>query len=153
MAVLIEGFNIVVRNESVIKNFQGGLAEFRSSLPNSTYCTDDTLHRLGFMEVQKLEDYGNYLMSKGLIQDEIIVVDMLNGILSECDWLKFSRNRWFKDWKEYKNSDKLFSIAWHKPPIPVYGLPVNEKLELEIAYPPYWNPDKALLQENFKMEF
>ena len=49
MAVLVEGFSVIVRKEALERNFPGGLDAYQRQLPNRTYCADDQLCRVGFM--------------------------------------------------------------------------------------------------------
>ena len=49
MAVLVEGFSVIVRKEALERNFPGGLDAYQSQLPNGTYCADEQLCRVAFM--------------------------------------------------------------------------------------------------------
>ena len=49
MAVLVEGISVLVRKDSVRNKMTGGDARFRLLIPNSTFCEDDQLMRVGFL--------------------------------------------------------------------------------------------------------
>ena len=49
MAVLVEGFSVIVRKEALERNFPGGLDAYQGQLPNGTYCADEQLCRVAFM--------------------------------------------------------------------------------------------------------
>lgn len=93
MAVLIEAINIVVNNNSLIKD-RNIEEQFLRNVPSQTYCSDGLLHRIGFMDQISANNYIHYLTNDlGLtyLDDDgkavdFVLVDMMRGPLSECDW-------------------------------------------------------------------
>lgn len=155
MAVLVEAFSVVVKDETIENKFRGGFDAFMDLIPNSTYSTDDELHCVSFLKTEDMEDYVNMLISQGLVYVEnnefvdIAIVDMLRGPLMKCNWLGFSRSKYFSNLTQFKNCNEDFSITWLLPEIGVYGIPVNEDKSFQIAVHPDWNPDNALYTRNF----
>jgi hypothetical protein len=49
MAILVEGFSVIVRKEALERNFPSGLDAYQRQRPNETYCYNDKLCRVGFM--------------------------------------------------------------------------------------------------------
>ncbi len=65
MSVLVEVISVVVRKSTIWEKSFLGLAQYKSECPNSTYCADDYLVRVGFMApvdvvhfIQGLEQQG-----------------------------------------------------------------------------------------------
>ena len=50
MAVLVEGISVLVRKDSIQNKMTGGEARFRLLIPNSTFCEDEQLARVGFLD-------------------------------------------------------------------------------------------------------
>jgi hypothetical protein len=96
MAVLIEGISVVVRKDSIEAKMEGGWARFKLLIPNSTFCQDDELARVGFLEPPSVGDFIEELVECGLtyIDDgvpvDMIVVDQQRGPVTECEWLEFA---------------------------------------------------------------
>lgn len=155
MAVLIEGTSVVIKDSSLKSKYFGGIEEFKKTIPNNTYCTDDELHRVGFMTPMDVENYVRLLESQGLVFLEkqkcidFAVVDMLRGSTMSCDWFGFSRSKLFSDRTEFTHCEEDFSIGWLIPEIGAYGIPVDKNFKLNIVTPQGWNPDKALYSHNF----
>lgn len=121
MAVLIEAINIVVNNNSLIKD-RNIEEQFLRNVPSQTYCSDGLLHRIGFMDQISANNYIHYLTNDlGLtyLDDDgkavdFVLVDMMRGPLSECDWLRFKRAKVFAHRVKFEKSDEDFSIAWRR---------------------------------------
>lgn len=81
MAVLVEAISVVIKCESIVKNFVGSTKAFLAALPNKTLCSDGELACVNFMVPADVQAYVEYLTSKGLAFKQsdkaidIVVVD------------------------------------------------------------------------------
>jgi len=95
MAVLVEGISVVVRKDSIENKMTGGDARFRLLIPNSPFCEDDLLTRVGFLNPAEVESFIDELMNVGLtfMEDgksiDIAVCDQQRGPTIACEWLEF----------------------------------------------------------------
>lgn len=103
MAVLIEALTVVIRCESIVKKFLGGVEAFKASLPNNTLCSDGELACVNFMVPTDVQNYVEFLSENGLIYQadnssvDIVVVDQLRGMTSVCDWADYGKTEWNND--------------------------------------------------------
>ena len=67
MAVLVEGFSVIVRRDSIESKYAGGWKAFLTDVPNATLCSDDELARVGFMDRNAVEAYVGHLERMGLL--------------------------------------------------------------------------------------
>ena len=97
MAVLCEALSVIVKTRSLNEKLKGGKQEFLKLIPNSTYCSDGELERVGFLSPEEAENYILTLKGKGLefLQNnesvDIVVIDMLKGPTVSCEWIEFQR--------------------------------------------------------------
>ena len=97
MAVLVEGISVLIRKDSIQNKISGGDASFRRLIPNSTFCEDDQLARVGFLNPADVESFVDELENAGLtfMEDgrpsDIAICDQQRGLTTECDWLEFGR--------------------------------------------------------------
>src|ERR1700733_2864813 len=95
MAVLVEVTSVIVRRAAIEKCFAGGWDGFVNQVPNSTFCSDDDLARVGFMSATDVKAYAATLEDGGLIfcKDgeavDFAVVDQLKGATVPAPWLEF----------------------------------------------------------------
>ncbi|MBC3919144.1 hypothetical protein H8L32_16755 [Undibacterium sp. CY18W] len=100
MAVLIEAISVVLRCESIVNRFSGGVEHFMSSIPNKTLCSDGELASVSFMVPADVKSYVEYLVRQGLvfkndgIAMDLVVVDQRRGMTSDCDWAIFGEADW-----------------------------------------------------------
>jgi hypothetical protein len=95
MAIAMECYNIVVRKAVVADKYPGGLAQFKEDC-GATFIEDEYLTRGGAMNwfdveqgIRHFEKFGiRYLDEFGKAVD-IVVVDMLRGPTTPCDWIEF----------------------------------------------------------------
>lgn len=94
MAVLIEAYSVIIRVQSIRDKYFGGINAFMSDIPNSTFCTDGSLGRVGFMSLDDAFFYSAELMKKGLHNSlgaeentDIAYAIQDVGIIDECSWL------------------------------------------------------------------
>jgi hypothetical protein len=97
MAILIEALNVVVRRALLEQRFPGGTTGFEDIVPNQTFCADDHLVRVGFMDpasvgefVATLERYGFQLFDGSTFTD-VAVVDQLRGLTAPAPWLTMGK--------------------------------------------------------------
>ena len=96
MAVLVEGISVLVRKDSIQNKMTGGDARFKLLIPNPTFCEDDQLARVGFLNPDEVGEFIDELKNVGLTfleNDKAIdfaVCDQQRGLTTECDWLEFS---------------------------------------------------------------
>ena len=100
MAVLVEGFSVIVLKEALERNFPGGLDAYQGQVPNGTYCADEQLCRVAFMAQADAMAHARILVSAGL-QDpldgsspELAIVSAAAGHLVPCGWLELQA-RWY----------------------------------------------------------
>jgi tetratricopeptide (TPR) repeat protein len=99
MAVLCEGYSVLVRTATVAAKYPGGLEAFAHDCPNATYCADDHLCRVGFMVLQDAEAFVAQLEAKGLTAcrgaacEDIALFDPNEGSRLPCAWLETARYR------------------------------------------------------------
>jgi tetratricopeptide (TPR) repeat protein len=97
MAVLIEAFSVIVRISSIEKKFKGGWNAFLETIPNSTFCRDEYIARIGFMNPDDVQAFIEHMEVNGLLFKEngastdIAVADQLRGPTTDVPWLTFGR--------------------------------------------------------------
>ncbi|NLN94436.1 MAG: tetratricopeptide repeat protein [Candidatus Hydrogenedens sp.] len=96
MAVLAEAISVIVRKDTIRDRFQGGWNAFISMIPNSSFCSDDHLARVGFLTPHEAKLFVNALEVKGLVHVrneeaiDIAVVDQLHGFPYSVPWLEYA---------------------------------------------------------------
>jgi tetratricopeptide (TPR) repeat protein len=94
MAIVIEGFSVIVRNVDLAAKYPGGLEAYRGNCPNNTFCADDHLSRIGFMAHGDAGIFIALLAEKGLTParkgsaEDVALVSQLDGLLQPCSWLE-----------------------------------------------------------------
>jgi hypothetical protein len=97
MAVLIEGFSVVVRNSTLDAKYPGGVGGYRRDCPNRTFCADERLSQIGFMVRSDAEVFVTQLAAKGLtpyrkdVAEDVALVSPVDGPLRPCPWLEIGR--------------------------------------------------------------
>ncbi|MCF7787627.1 MAG: tetratricopeptide repeat protein [Prosthecobacter sp.] len=121
MAIAIEAFTVVVRNEAVQHRYPGGAEAFLMNVPNNTFCADDSLSRVDFMVESDAKMFFDELESLGLDmsggKDAVICDAFHQEIRPDCDWLQMGK---------YKQG----TIAWIE----------GEEVKTIIG-PPGWDPE------------
>jgi hypothetical protein len=101
MAVLADGFSVIVRKEALERTFPGGLAAYQRQVPNETYCHDDQLCRVGFMTEGDAVAHARRLVAAGLTgpaegpSPDVALVCSKAGVFGPCDRLDL-RMVWLK---------------------------------------------------------
>lgn len=137
--ILVEAYNVVIRNEAISSRFSGGIKSFMNLIWNDTCTTDGELVRLGFMSLQTMIAYGKALVKNGLKPSrDFTFFEMGQGPLIPCSWIEWLRLEWF-----YERSKDKFTMAWLKPE---YGGVENIEVRNDprTAYPEWWTPEKAI---------
>jgi hypothetical protein len=94
MAVLVEAHSLLVRKDAIEAHVEGGLPRFLSLLPPLTFCMDDGLVQIGFMDGESCARFVHELQHLGLTHREdgrardMAVCDADGGLLHECDWIE-----------------------------------------------------------------
>ena len=95
MAILIEANCVVIRVDSILSKFKGGIDAFDAIVPNRTVCADNELLRIGFMHSDDVDSFIKKLTQAGLehLRGEeaidIVVVEQMRGFMSHCSWAEF----------------------------------------------------------------
>jgi hypothetical protein len=95
VAVLIEGYSVVVDAASIIDKYPGGWENFKMNVPNRTLCNDGDLVRLGFMHPEDAEDFLQSHVSLGFIYlfnseaQDVVIVHQITGPTVPCCWIEF----------------------------------------------------------------
>ena len=95
MAVLIEAFSVIVREDAIHEKYSGGMPQFLADIPNDTHCSDGLLSRVGFMLMDDAFAFEAHLMRNGLhcTGDEEENFDIAigmqgKGLLTKSTWLQ-----------------------------------------------------------------
>ncbi len=92
MAVLVEGISVIVRLDRLQERYPGGREAFERRVPNNTFCCDDELARVGFVDPSEVRNFVDHLAESGLryIVDgeaqDLVVADQQKGFMALCDW-------------------------------------------------------------------
>ncbi len=98
MAVPVEGFSVLIRNETLESRHPGGVSGYVEACPNQTFCTDGLVCRVGFMNALDLGNFLAELESLGLStmaddpDRDVAVVCQEDGLDDPCDWLQLGRH-------------------------------------------------------------
>jgi len=95
MAVLIEGYSVIIKSAAADQKWPGGWSAFNEAIPNKTMCIDDYLIRVGFMNYNDVLAYCALLEENGLHEateteeGEYVIVEQLRGPKTQPDWIDF----------------------------------------------------------------
>lgn len=96
MPVLMEAQSIVLSINMILSRYEGGWENFKSEIPNDSFCADGKLVRIGFMDPADGMDYLDLLLARGLRRGrtnrpaDFATVDQLTGPIVAVDWLEMS---------------------------------------------------------------
>ena len=65
MAIVIEGYSVVIRNATLAARYPGGVEGYRRDCPNGSFCADEHLSRLGFMVQSDADVFVAQLAAQG----------------------------------------------------------------------------------------
>jgi hypothetical protein len=95
MAVLVEGFSVIVRRDAIERKYPGGWDAFAREVPNQTLSMDEKIARVGFMHSGDMRAYIGFLEHRGLVflRDkkavDITVASQRGSPMTACDWISF----------------------------------------------------------------
>ncbi len=99
MAIAMEFFNVVVAKKVVAAKYPGGIAQYIIDC-GPTMLEDEYLIRrgaMGWFDVQliisSLENVGFRFLDEIGKAVDIVVVDMIKGPMTPCDWLEFDSGK------------------------------------------------------------
>lgn len=100
MPVLIEAQSIVIPVNTILTRYEGGWENFKSEIPNDSFCCDNKLARMGFMDPADGVDYLDTLLTRGLRRakkddrsSDFATIDQIEGFITPCDWAELGRAR------------------------------------------------------------
>ncbi len=124
MAVLIEGYSVVVRHATIAEKYKGGLMAYKRACLNATFCADDYISCIGFMAWADVNSFIGDLIKRGLAPfksgacHDVAVIHQSTGLTMPCDWLELGRD------------DRGLAIAWQSgTPIGPLAVPEGWKYE------------------------
>lgn len=130
MSVVCEAYNLIVKKETLRAKYPLGVDGYENDCPNQTYCHDEHLTRIVFMDFRDVRIFLSGLEAKGFVlfnerdtSEDVAVVSSAAGVLAECDWLEF----------EFRDD---IARAW------LSGFP-----EGELCTPPNWTPAPLFLMK------
>jgi hypothetical protein len=95
MAVLIEAISVVISRAAVDARYAGGPDAFLKAIPNRTFCNDEHLMRVGFMDSGDANAYVAALQAAGLVYlrgevtADFCVVVQAKGPTVTSPWIEF----------------------------------------------------------------
>ncbi len=99
VAVLIQGYSVVVRKAMLAAMYPGGTDASARDCPNSTFCADEHVSRVGFMQAGDAERFMAELAAKGLTPtrdgraEDVALTAQDYGFVRPCDWLELARSK------------------------------------------------------------
>jgi tetratricopeptide (TPR) repeat protein len=97
MPVLVEAISVIIRRDALDRRFPGGLDVLARHVPNQTFCCDDHLARVGFMNPSDVRAFAEMLESHGMVFEnggeaiDFAIVDQLKGSTVTAPWLGFAK--------------------------------------------------------------
>lgn len=136
MAILIEGFSVIIRNSTLATKYADGVEGYRRDCPNSTFCADPNLSRVGFMARDDADFFVARLVEKGFtpsqnnIAEDVALVGQEHGLLQPCSWLEIgSWGQAMIAWLAGSNRGDLHAPAGWNPAERLQTLSVEERKE------------------------
>ena len=94
MTVLVEGVSVIIKLEAINRIIPDGWEGFRQYVPNFSWCKDDKLVSLGFLDGDEAKEFANKLESLNLVYQgsegaqDFALVDQIYGVSTKCNWLE-----------------------------------------------------------------
>ena len=98
MAVLLEAFSVVVRNETIEAKYPGGMKSYWMDCLNQSFCFDEYVTRVGFREHRFMRPFVENLVALGITVEhgdefiEVAIIDQLFGMQADCRWLTIAHH-------------------------------------------------------------
>ena len=95
MTVLVEGVSVIIKLEAINRIIPDGWEGFRQYVPNFSWCKDDKLVRLGFLDGDEAKEFAKKLESLKLVYQgsagaqDFVLVDQIYGVTTRCNWLEY----------------------------------------------------------------
>lgn len=96
MPVLVEAFSVITRKDRIEERYPGGLDGFLRDCPNRTACFDDDLVRVGFMDLDSVQQFVAGLENAGLVHrdetgaaQDLVKANQGQGPTTPCAWAEF----------------------------------------------------------------
>jgi hypothetical protein len=143
MAVLVEAISVIVRRDSIDREYRGGWEAFLDAVPNATLCYDEELARVGFMTPDDAEQFLEVLMAHGLTflehdrSKDIAIVVQERGPVTPCEWLGFG---------QLPLGTGRVSACWLSEGPRGAASDRREEVSIRLATPPDWNLEGSLSQ-------
>ncbi len=147
MAVLVEAYSVVVKTESLQRVYPCGFSSFKKQVLKHPYCFDEAVISIHFTDADDLEFFVDDIILRSnnqLTIDDFALIDMIEGVMTNNNWLRFIRGKIFAHRSEFKNCMENFAIAY----IPEKYI-IETDIVHTIRFPLGWTPDKAILGNDF----
>jgi len=98
MAVLLEAFSVVVRNETIEAKYPGGMKGYWVDCMYRSFCCDEYVTRVGFREFRLMRQFVQNLLELGIRVEhedefiEVAIIDQLFGMQAGCRWLTIAHH-------------------------------------------------------------
>jgi len=99
MSVLAEGFSVIVRRSTIENDVPGGIETYGQLIPNRTFCADQYLTRVGFLDWEEANKFLARLRAFGLTHHnvdegpDVGVLHQDEGFLGVVPWLEWHRDQ------------------------------------------------------------
>ncbi|MGH8894257.1 MAG: hypothetical protein ACRDWY_13290 [Actinomycetes bacterium] len=98
MSLNCSAFSVIVMRWALEVAYPGGLAAYERDCPNRTFCSDDHLTQVSFMDgedavnfVEVLEQVTGLRYREHGRAIDIALISQVSGLVTPCDWLNFTR--------------------------------------------------------------
>lgn len=141
MAVLAEAISVIVKADSINRQFPGGWEAFMGWVRNRTLCADNEVARVGFMSPSDAKAFISELETLGLRYLEhdkaidIVVADQQHGLQGACDWAQFGRVPWEGDMEKQVPAVRL----------------IRSTLQ-ELVFPDGWSYEGSIVERSLFIE-
>ncbi|BCN93589.1 hypothetical protein THMIRHAM_13740 [Thiomicrorhabdus immobilis] len=135
MAVLIEGYSIVINKEQALKNQKAldALGSVEGTLHPTAICSDEDLLRIGFLDLKQANEFLAALEGGGLeTSKDMVMLTQFGESEMPCDWLSTQFTK-LKD-------NTLICLASKVSSKPVKG----------VAMPKGWSLETSLLKRYYE---
>jgi len=142
MAVLVEGFSVIVRRDAIERKYPAGWDAFAGDVPNGTLCADEKIARVGFMTWDDTKHYIAFLERRGLVylRDnkgiDITIACQRGTHLTMCDWISFRMRAVGLD-------GQILICRFHDKALRAAGLDGDPRTE-PVATPKRWFYERSL---------
>ena len=146
MAVLVEGFSVIVRRDAIARKYPGGWDAFARDVPNRTLCADERIARVGFMNSGDMRAYIGFLERRGLVhlRDEkavdVTIASQQGSHVTMCDWISFFAR------SVGSQGETIFVGRYYDKALWKAGLDGDSRTE-PVATPAGWSYERSLSRD------